>query len=81
MVGAYVDDEGRLVAFDTRRLTPESHRCAEDRQGVGFECDQLVLSSREGTVLATYDYFYGYNATFHDAMSVLYWRRDCNHTG
>ena len=81
MVGAYVDDEGRLVAFDTRRLTPESHRCAEDRQGVGFECDQLVLSSREGTVLATYDYFYGYNATFHDAVAVLFWRRDCNHTG
>lgn len=80
VVGAYLDDEGRLVAFDTRRTTPASHRCAEDREGIGFECDQMVLSSREGAVLATYDYLYAYNSP-RDGVSVLYWRRACDHTG
>ncbi|MCA9609922.1 MAG: hypothetical protein KC619_30205 [Myxococcales bacterium] len=56
-------------------------RCGHEVGSFGFECDQMVLSTREGEVLLTYDYLYGYNATMRDAWSVLRWNRDCDYTG
>ncbi len=80
LVGAFLDEAGRVVALDTVRTPPVSHRCEGD-DAIGLTCDLMVVEARVGGDLATVDIMYGFNWTWRESQSLLAWSRECSESG
>jgi len=81
VVGAYLDDYGFIVAFDTRPPRGSGYDCAHE----GWDCNIMAIEGRSSVEpaapLATRDFLFGGNWLSHESDSPMLNHLECRQSG